>query len=114
MCILAHVSFRQASLACTESTSSAPPDPAIATVIITHRTLLLDTCTGNEDVGAFMRALGYDFKSDAGAGADGLLFKQALRATHPDKNVRGDAWGRAVAAAAFPKLQEWQAEAEML
>lgn len=25
-----------------------------------------------------------------------------------------DAWGRAVAAAAFPKLQEWQAEAELL
>lgn len=41
--------------------------------------------TGNEDVGAFMRALGYDFKSDPGADIDGLLFKRALRLTHPDK-----------------------------
>lgn len=40
---------------------------------------------GNEDVGAFMRALGYDFRSDPGADADGLLFKRALRLTHPDK-----------------------------
>ncbi len=63
-----------------------------------------------------MRALGYDFRSESHADVhgDGLLFKRALRETHPDKNLSADAWGRAVAAAAFPKLQEWQTEAELL
>lgn len=45
---------------------------------------------GNEDVAAFMRALGYDFKSDPGSELhnEGLLFRRALRATHPDKQAR--------------------------
>jgi hypothetical protein len=38
-------------------------------------------------VGAFMQALGYDFRADPIGDADGLLFKRALRLTHPD-NVR--------------------------
>ena len=43
---------------------------------------------GNEEnVGAFMQALGYDFRADPVGDADGLLFKRALQLTHPD-NVR--------------------------
>ena len=42
--------------------------------------------TGNEEnVGAFMQALGYDFRADPVGDADGLLFKRALRITHPDQ-----------------------------
>ena len=38
-------------------------------------------------MGAFMQALGYEFRADPVGDADGLLFKRALRLTHPD-NVR--------------------------
>jgi hypothetical protein len=31
-----------------------------------------------------MQALGYDFRADPLGDADGLLFKRALRLTHPD------------------------------
>ena len=63
--------------------------------------LSIDQCTpincagcaaiaGNEEnVGAFMQALGYEFRADPVGDADGLLFKRALRLTHPD-SVRSE------------------------
>ena len=67
--------------------------------------------SGNEDIAAFMRALGYHFQADAfAAGDDGALFKKALVATHPDRNRGAPLWDRALAEAAHAKLQDWQAQ----
>jgi hypothetical protein len=42
------------------------------------------------------------------------VFKKALVMTHPDKNLGGNLWDRALAESSHAKLQQWQSESEPL
>ena len=65
--------------------------------------------TGNADVGAFMRALGYGFRPDVLSSIDDQsIFKKAQAVTNPERNLGASLWGRALAEACHAKLQEWQ------
>lgn len=69
---------------------------------------------GSEDVGAFMRFLGFTFDAEvSGNPSDDELrdiFKRAIVATHPDRHMNASLQQRALAEATYTKLQTWMKE----